>query len=115
MASTHHPTVTGTDAAVVGWIGAATGVALLLAPWVLGYSSETAALVNHLAVGAGGALVALLASFVHRGWAWLNVAAAAYTLIAIPAFAYASGTAIGVSVVLGLILGVTALGHTLSR
>lgn len=111
MAATHPDTTSHTRRGEIGWVNVVAGVLLFIAPWVLGYSGETAAFANHLILGAGTAVVGLLAATLHHNWAWVNVAGAAYTLIAIPAYGYDSGAAIGTSIVLGLIIGLVALAN----
>lgn len=101
----------GTQANPVSWVNVAAGALLFIAPWVLGYSDETAAYVNHLVLGGVTVVVAVLAATVHRWWDWVNVAGAAYTILAsFWFFSYDSGAAVGTSVVLGAIIGLVALG-----
>lgn len=99
----------------LSWLNVVAGAALFVAPWVLGYTAEVAAFANHLIVGAVAALAGLLAATLDRGWEWVNVVGGAYTIVAILLFAYGSGVAIGVSIILGAIIGLLALGGALSR
>ena len=84
------------------------GGLLFVAPWVLGYSGETAAFVNSLVIGAVTALAALLAATVQRGLSWVTVAAGAYAVIAALVVG-GSGAAIATGVVLGLAIGILGL------
>lgn len=99
----------------VSWIDVGGGALLFIAPWVLGYSGETAPFVNHLILGAVAAVAALLAATVHRGFAWVNVVGGAYTIVAFLLFGYDSGAAIGASVVLGALIGIVALASATAR
>lgn len=64
MQSTHPAAVPAKGS--VAWLNVIAGGLLFIAPWVLGYSANTAALANHLILGALAAVVALLAATVHR-------------------------------------------------
>jgi hypothetical protein len=59
--------------------------------------------------------VGLLAATLHRGWEWVNVVGAAYTIVAIWVYGYESGAAIGASIVLGGAIGLLGLGSALMR
>ncbi len=99
-----------TQANPVSWVNVAAGVLLFVAPWVLGFTNETAAYVNDLVLGGVTVVVAVLAATVHRRWDWVNVVGAAYTILAsFWFFSYDSGVAVGTSIVLGAIIGLVAL------
>jgi hypothetical protein len=106
----------GTEANPLSWVNVVAGALLFIAPWVLDYSDETAAYVNHLVLGAVIVAVALLAAAVHRWWDWVNVVGAAYTILAsFWFFSYDSDAAVATSVILGAIVGVVALASATAR
>ena len=99
---------TGTRARTFAVLNIVAGGLLFVAPWVLGYSGETAAFVTSLVVGAVTALAALLAATVQRSWSWIAVAAGAYSVIAALVIG-GSGAAIATGMVLGLAIGILGL------
>lgn len=91
-----------------GWVEVITGGLLFIAPWVLGYSAETAHFVNHLIVGAVAVITGLLAVGVHRGWSWVTAVAGAYAVVAALVVG-GSGGAIATGLILGAIIGIGGL------
>ncbi len=108
MQATQTTGQTGTKAKTFAVLNIIAGGLLFVAPWVLGYSGETAALVNNLVIGALTALAALLAATVQRGWSWVTVATGAYAVIAALVVG-GSGAAIAAGVILGLAIGILGL------
>lgn len=87
---------------------------LFIAPWVIGYSSETAYFVNSLIVGAVAVIAGLLAVGVRREWSWVNAVAGAYAVIAALAWG-GTGGAIATVIILGAIIGAAGLAAALRR
>lgn len=96
------------------WVEVIAGVLLFIAPWVIGYSAETAYLVNSLVVGAVAVIAGLLAVGVHRGWAWVNAVAGAYAVVAALAWG-GTGAAIATVLILGAIIGIAGLTSALRK
>jgi hypothetical protein len=91
-----------------------TGVLLFVAPWVLGYSGETAAFVTSLVVGAVAVGAGLLSAAVNRGWSWVSAAAGAYAVIAAIVIG-GSGAAISAGIVLGAIIGIAGITNAVTK
>ena len=107
MQATQTISQTGSTARTFAVINVIAGGLLFVAPWVLGYSGETAAFVTSLVIGAVTALGAL-GAIVQREWSWVTVAAGAYAVIAALIIG-GSGAAIATGVVLGLVIGIFGL------
>lgn len=108
MQATQTISQTGTKANTFAVLNIVAGGLLFVAPWVLGYSGETAAFVTSLVIGAVTALASLLAATVQRSWSWVAVAAGAYTVIAALVIG-GSAAALGIMAVLGIVIGVLGL------
>ncbi len=108
MQATQTISQTGTRVKTFAVINIVAGGLLFVAPWVLGYSGETAAFVTSLVIGAVTALVSLLAATTRRDWSWVAVAAGAYTVIAALVIG-GSAAALGIMAVLGIVIGVLGL------
>ncbi len=108
MQATQAISHTGAKAKTFAVLNIVAGGLLFVAPWVLGYSGETAAFVTSLVVGALTALAALLAATVQQGWSWATVVAGVYSVIAALVIG-GSGAAIATGVVLGLAIGILGL------
>ncbi len=114
MQATQTISQTGTKAKTFAILNIVAGGLLFVAPWILGYSGETAAFVTSLVVGAVTALAALLAATVQRGWSWVAAVAGVYSVIAALVIG-GSGAAIATGVVLGLAIGVLGLISAVAR
>lgn len=90
------------------WVEVVAGVLLFIAPWVIGYSTETAYLANSLTVGAVAVIAGLLAVGVHHGWSWVNAVAGAYAVVAALVWG-GTGGAIATLLILGAIIGIGGL------
>lgn len=108
MQATQTTGQTETTAKTFAILNIVAGGLLFVAPWILGYSGETAAFVTSLVVGAVTALAALLAATIHKGWSWVTVATGAYTVIAALMIG-GSAAALGIMAVLGIVIGVLGL------
>lgn len=109
------PSAVRREANPISWVNVVLGGLLFIAPWVLGYSDEIAPYANHLVLGAISVVVGLLAVVLHRGWEWVNVVGAAYTIVAIWLYGYEAGAAIGASIVLGGAIGLVGVGSAVTR
>lgn len=56
----------GSEANPLSWVNVVAGALIFIAPWVLDYSDETAAYVNHLVLGAAIVVVALASATARR-------------------------------------------------
>ncbi|MDT8304732.1 MAG: SPW repeat protein [Anaerolineae bacterium] len=91
----------------MSWLIALLGVALAIAPWILGYSDETAAMWTSLVIGVVVAVVAAYDAITgdERRWEeWLAVLAGAVAVIAPFIFFSAVTAAVWTSVVIGVLV-----------
>lgn len=101
----------------MSWLIALLGVVLAIAPWLLGYSDESAAMWTSLVIGIVVAVVAAYDAITgdERRWEeWLAVIAGAAAVIAPFIFFSSVTTAVWTSVVIGVLLIVLAGYRALS-
>lgn len=88
------------------------GLGLALSPWLFGFTAETYAAWNAWIVGAGVAIIAIVALFAfHQAEEWVNLALGLWSMIAPWALGFAGVTAAATAhVVVGLIVALVAAG-----
>jgi hypothetical protein len=100
----------------MSWINILLGIWVLISPFVLTFLSPRA-IWNNVATGIVVGILAIIRLNTRNqpGWSWINVLLGIWLIISPFALAFAGGAALWNNVILGIIIGLIALGNASAR